>query len=258
MGNSTQQFSSISLSSNGGVYIGNVQLSSDNSNTININGNLAILSTYDSYSQSTGALIVNGGIGIKGNTYIGGNIYIENKLTTKGTVNINTGNSSSSATTGALQILGGIGVKGNVNISDNLTIENTVNTSIIKFADDSIITSNDIPLDISNIAWNLTDLPYSSIGLIIHNIAISYTGQYQSAIILSNDNFNIWISNDYGITWLTKISLTYFTDIAISESGKYQSVTQNSNKIYTSNDYGQTWNNNNDSPNIPWNSRSIS
>lgn len=88
LGNSTQQFSSLSVSGTSGIYIGNVQLNSNNDNTIYANSNLVITNNLsvnaltESYSTTTGALQVAGGIGIQGNANIGGSIsaaqYIEN------------------------------------------------------------------------------------------------------------------------------------------------------------------------------------
>ena len=72
-------------------------------------------------------------------------------------------------------------------------------------------------------------------------ISLSFTGQYQS--IASED---IYVSNDYGATWIGVNKNAPFNDhnwvgIAISTTGQRQTATDSGGDIYISNDYGVTW-----------------
>jgi hypothetical protein len=59
--------------------LGIVTATSVTTNELNINGDVAILSTTSSTSTDTGALTVVGGVGIGGNTYVGGALYVSGK-----------------------------------------------------------------------------------------------------------------------------------------------------------------------------------
>jgi photosystem II stability/assembly factor-like uncharacterized protein len=79
-----------------------------------------------------------------------------------------------------------------------------------------------------------------------YDIAISYDGQYQTAIGLTGGYRYPYISSDYGNTWLRNTGVNNsnrrnWTAVAISNSGQHQSAVTNGDKIYISNDYGLTW-----------------
>jgi hypothetical protein len=74
----------------------------------NLTGNIYISSNTESYSSSTGGLIVEGGTGIGGNLFVGGNIIATS------------GNTSTSIDTGALVVIGGAGVSGNLFVGGNI------------------------------------------------------------------------------------------------------------------------------------------
>jgi len=71
-------------------------------------------------------------------------------------------------------------------------------------------------------------------------IAVSSNGKYQSAI---EEFGNIYISDDYGVTWVTEYNIgeSLTNSISISLTGQYQTAS-NGVDIYISNDYGITWN----------------
>jgi hypothetical protein len=69
---------------------------------------LILTNTSESYSPSTGALQINGGIGINGNTFIQGTLSINS---VSGNINFNNSTSSSSYSTGTLFISGGFGIE---------------------------------------------------------------------------------------------------------------------------------------------------
>jgi len=96
-------------------------------------GAINITDTTASTDKDTGALIVNGGVGVEGSLYAGGLIYVFDTPTgtytpvltsasggynggiISGTVLINNSTTSTSVTTGALRVLGGVGIQGQLN-----------------------------------------------------------------------------------------------------------------------------------------------
>lgn len=96
---------------------------------------LTLAGTTNSTSTTTGALQVRGGVGIGGDTWIGG--YVEVLSTAQAT----------STVTGALQVIGGVGVGGNLYVggeivADKLTIQYTTVTTTLIQTDDVIRTLN--------------------------------------------------------------------------------------------------------------------
>jgi hypothetical protein len=73
----------------------------------------------ESNSTDSGAVIINGGLGVGKNVNIGGNV------TTTGTVAIYSDTESNSTDTGALTVVGGVGIGKNVNIGGRVTINDT-------------------------------------------------------------------------------------------------------------------------------------
>jgi photosystem II stability/assembly factor-like uncharacterized protein len=71
-----------------------------------------------------------------------------------------------------------------------------------------------------------------------NSVAISFTGQYQTA----SEGHNIFVSNNYGATW-TKTFSNGLSNIfvSISLTGKYQTIVSSGDNVYTSNNYGITW-----------------
>lgn len=99
----------------------------------------------------------------------------------------------------------------------------------------------------NQIGTNLTAVTSIPSGGGWNSIAISATGQYQSAINTANNA--IYISNNYGNTWISNTdSGLSLTTIAMSGSGQYQSAVGYDNigfsgyYIYTSSNYGVLWN----------------
>ena len=77
--------------------------------------------------------------------------------------------------------------------------------------------------------------PFESVN---NGIAVSMTGQYQVAC----DGDAIYVSNDYGETWIIKKSVSNKNVlVSISLNGQYQSVLSCSDNLYQSSDFGETW-----------------
>ena len=87
-------------------------------------GEIDILSTLNSTSTTTGALVVTGGAGIGGNLFVGGGTSIAGVSTVTNTTN------ASSTTTGALQVVGGAGVGGSLFVGGNLNVTGTISGTL--------------------------------------------------------------------------------------------------------------------------------
>jgi photosystem II stability/assembly factor-like uncharacterized protein len=71
-----------------------------------------------------------------------------------------------------------------------------------------------------------------------NSIAISFTGQYQTA----SNGHNIYVSNNYGSTWNQTFSggnTNIF--VSISLTGKYQTLVSSGENVFRSNNFGYTW-----------------
>jgi hypothetical protein len=100
-------------------------------------GNISVRDTTAATSTSTGALKVEGGVGIGGNLYVGGEIVAQKltiQFTTVTTTLVQTDDviqtlnttQATSTITGALQIAGGAGIGGNAYIGGNANVAGTV------------------------------------------------------------------------------------------------------------------------------------
>jgi hypothetical protein len=88
---------------------------SDDNIQLTASGNVSVTGDRDSVSQSSGALVVNGGVGIAKNVNIGG------ATTVNGVTTIANSTDSTSISTGALIVSGGLGVSKNLNAGLSVT-----------------------------------------------------------------------------------------------------------------------------------------
>jgi hypothetical protein len=74
-----------------------------------------------------------------------------------------------------------------------------------------------------------------------NSVAISATGQYQTAVVSSGSI--IYTSSNYGVTWTpqTVTESSSWRSVSLSSTGQYQSAVGSSNFIRTSSDYGINW-----------------
>jgi len=98
-------------------YIGTTGLSNADTVATTVTNNLSVVDGVSSTSTTTGALIVNGGVGI------GENINIGNNMTVGNTVTILSTTSSTSTLTGALLVSGGVSIGGDVWIQGRMNSE---------------------------------------------------------------------------------------------------------------------------------------
>ena len=84
---------------------------------LNVDGSAAVGSDTDSSSNTTGALIVDGGLGLGKNLNMGGNLDVD------GSAAVGSDTDSSSNITGALVVSGGLGLGKNLNMGGNLDVD---------------------------------------------------------------------------------------------------------------------------------------
>ena len=137
-----------------------------------------------------------------------------------------------------------IGVSGNLfklDVNGTSNFRGAVNP--ISLIDNSVLLSNAPNLDLSSnfgSSWNpIFTVPSETLSA----IAMSATGQYQSATTGSSGT--IYTSNNYGFTWTRNnnaaITGKFWITISVSSNGQYQSAGVYGGNIYVSTNYGITW-----------------
>ena len=78
------------------------------------------------------------------------------------------------------------------------------------------------------------------------DVYTSDSGQYITLVATSKEKTvggeYIYVSNDFGITWIQQPIKGNWNSVAMSGDGKYQTALSMGSKIYMSEDFGQTWN----------------
>lgn len=157
----------------------------------------------NSTSTTTGALVVNGGVGIGGNLYVGGEIVAEKltiQLTTVTTTLIETDDiiqtsnntQATSTTTGALKVTGGAGIGGNIHVGGSITSNDNVYSSnsaaVSTTSTTSIDTFDKTVYRLSKYIIQVTQSTnyQASEVLILHNGSDSFITEY--AVVRSGSN----------------------------------------------------------------------
>jgi len=165
----------------GGVGIGgNINIE----NEINVTGNLNVkgigtsyignlLNPIHSISESTGAVVVYGGVGTGGNINIGGNAKVRYVMS------INGGVESTNVSSGTLKVTGGVGVTGNTYIGGNLFITSTTPST----------TSNTGSLQVSGGVGVAGDI-YNNGKIINKSVSESYS-EDTGAVIVDNGGLGV-------------------------------------------------------------------
>jgi hypothetical protein len=125
---SATNYTDMSINSSGNLTMtpsgGSIILSS----TLDVSGVVNLNDTTDSSSSTTGALIIDGGVGIAKKLYVGTDLAVNGNTTFTGTVGmngsfqLNSTTDSSSSSTGALIIAGGVGIAKKLYIGDDLNV----------------------------------------------------------------------------------------------------------------------------------------
>lgn len=72
-------------------------------------------------------------------------------------------------------------------------------------------------------------------------VNMSGTGQYIAGVTVSSGD--LYVSNDYGANWtdVSSIGAHDWSDVTVSDNGKYMAADVWIGNVYVSSDYGQTW-----------------
>jgi hypothetical protein len=136
----TTYSNAVAVSSEGDIVFatlaGAANVAVDSANSIVLNAgasnltitqsNVHIFHTEDSISSNSGALIVDGGVGIASNLFVGVNANIGSELFIGANASIYGTADSTDITTGALTVAGGLGVSGNVFATTINSVSNVV------------------------------------------------------------------------------------------------------------------------------------
>jgi len=98
-------------------------------NVSSTSGINTILSTVESSSKDTGALVIEGGVGIEKNLFVGGGAEVTGLTTITGVLDANNTTQSSSSTTGAATFAGGMGVAKNLFVGGGAEVTGLVTAS---------------------------------------------------------------------------------------------------------------------------------
>jgi hypothetical protein len=163
---------------------------------VNVGGILHITNTSQSTDSITGALIIDGGIGIKKDLYVGGNLDISGSFDFP-IAEITSTDDSTSTSSGALVVGGGVGIAkdlyvgGNINsYNDNALIRSSFSNKTLGVQAVSTWTSRTTTLDSNwyDICWS------PELGLLC-------------AVSNSTSGYRIMVSTD-GINWIIVITQT--------------------------------------------------
>lgn len=168
--------------------------------------------TTESTSTSTGAVRIDGGVGIAKNLNVGGSTTLAALTTTgantmSGITTISNATTSSSTTTGALVVTGGIGTQGNLNVGGTTTITGT----LLPLGDVTIASGNPVAAgrsvtinnaSTSSSAYSLLGLTNSAGGcyFFLNSTARSADGGINTAT-LRNDVGNLRLYCNSGAGW---------------------------------------------------------
>jgi hypothetical protein len=149
-------------------------------------GNLENMNNLSVHSMVADDITVNNMINTYNFHFSGADISYN--LTVGNNVQIYGSQGSSNTTTGALVVYGGVGIGQDVNAGGNLYVGGNTNlvgtVDPIKLVDGSVLLTNTPCLDYWNnfgVSWKRAD---NSINTYWQSIAMSATGQYQSAVVL--------------------------------------------------------------------------
>jgi hypothetical protein len=134
-----------------------------------------------------------------------------------------------------------------------LDIHGIGNMSGMLLNDGSVAVSSMPQMDFSSnfaTVWKAVGTSFPGSSLQYNGIALSATGQYQTAIIgntVPSTTGAIYTSNNYGITWNQSTQTANWAGIAVSGNGEIQTAVVGgtggvtSGSIYVSTNYGKTW-----------------
>ena len=91
----------------------------------------------------------------------------------------------------------------------------------------------------SNYGINWTPRSGAGTSMPSWGVSISSSGQYQT--VVQNGSPAIWISSDFGVTWISRSEVNQSKMISVSSTGQYQTTVPWSGLIWTSSNFGLNW-----------------
>ena len=168
-------------------------------------GDTRVTGTTNSTSKQTGALVVDGGVGIQNDLYVGGNVNIANST------------NSSSITSGALIIDGGVGIAKNLNVGGVSTIQGDCNIigNLIVSGNTDFINVNNFLVDDNKITLNA-----NTIGAPLLDAFFSIDrGDEIDANIKWNENQDQWEIPNFPVVTESTISVNDTQESSSSTNG---------------------------------------
>lgn len=107
----------------------------------NLGGQVTITDTTQSNDSTSGALIVDGGVGIGGNLNVAGTISADG-LGLNGDLAVTSTTASNDNTSGALVVAGGVGISGDTNIGGNTNVDGDLNVDGVTTITDTTSSTN--------------------------------------------------------------------------------------------------------------------
>lgn len=128
-------------------------------NTLGVSGITTITNITQSISKDIGALVVEGGVGIEKNLYVGGNANFGGTTSFGGMVHITDLTQSTNSTNGALVVDGGVGIGKNLNVGGRMEVKGTDSGFLARIdnADAGTGDGLEIKLGKTHPAWNGSD-----------------------------------------------------------------------------------------------------
>ena len=203
-------------------------------------------------STSTGTLVVQGGVGISGDLYIGGNITASKltiEYTTITTALIKTDDvistynttQSTSTSSGALQVSGGVGIGGTVNIGGNLFTTGTIYQGVWSVSTTTLNTSTLL------VALASTAITSTQIQTVVQTTNASYYPTFVDANNTTTTSESLYTTSSFtinpntgnvgiGVTSGTT-KLDVFSSVANSSTGVLKLYGANGTERYTGIDF---------------------
>ena len=200
--------------------------------TIGGNPQQVIVASYNtSTSKSTGAFVVNGGAGIGGDLWVGGNLYFTSRSAstlTVATIVVTSSTVSTSTNSGALQIAGGVGIGGSLWIGENISIPKIIYDTDGKAGNQGdvlVSTGNKVrwtPFLFGNSSTNLTNANIT--GIVQIQGPVNATSTSTGSLIVAA---GVGIGQDLWVGGLVTATNLYSKAISVANSGTFNTVIVN-------------------------------
>jgi hypothetical protein len=168
---------------------------------VSVNGIQTISNSTESNGIDNGAFVVQGGIGILGNTNVGGNLVIQKNSQLIGNVLVNgiqtisNSTESNGITTGSLVVQGGVGILRNTNIGGNLNVNNDVSLNNNLYVNKNSVFNGNVLFNSIQTIGNTNESNSTSTGALIINGGVGINGNTNIGGNLLVNNRTIFTGN---------------------------------------------------------------